>query len=68
MYVKFKIFYNYFNGVSFFSILEKKCLKNGHFLEIFHILTVRAAAYIFVFFLAYWRKIHVPSILTSQAP
>ena len=69
MYVKFKIFYNHFNGVSFYSIFgEKKCLKNGQFLEIFQILTLRAAASIFFVCLAYWRKIHVPSILTSQAP
>ena len=50
MYVKFKMFYNYFNRVSFHSILEKSVpQKTGHFLEIFQILPLRAAAPIFFF-------------------
>ena len=48
MYVKVKIFYNYFNGVSLYSNLgEKSAAKTAIFLEIFQILTLRAAASIF---------------------
>ena len=50
MYVKFKMFYNYFNRVSFYSIWGKKrAAKKRPFLEIFQILPLRAVAPIFFF-------------------
>ena len=52
----------------FIAFWEKSASKTDIFIEIFQILTLRAAASIFFVCLAYWRKIHMPSILTSQAP
>ena len=51
MYVKFKMFYNYFNRVSFYCIWGKSVpqKKTAIFLEIFQILPLRAAAPIFFF-------------------
>ena len=50
MYVKFKMLYDYFNRVSFYSIWEKSVpQKTAIFLEIFQILPLLAAAPIFFF-------------------